>query len=338
MPLLAASNTPLADRLHEQLALVEARFAAELLSDLPAVNSLVDHVERYRGKMLRPMLVLTSGLASVDGQLPLTDAHRTVAAVVEMVHMATLVHDDVLDEADVRRGGDTVNRLRGNEAAVILGDYLISHAYHLCCSLDRPDVARLVAATTNTVCEGELLQLANRNNWQLDEPTYEQIILRKTASLTGLCCRLGAVLHGLDDARAAALEAYGRKVGMAFQIVDDLLDLTGQEQVVGKSLRLDLRKGKLTLPLIRGLAAADSRQRPVLVQLLTAAAEADEATAPRAVAPVRAMLEQLGALTAARQRAADLLAQAKRGLGGLPGLEARHLLEQMADAVLSRRY
>lgn len=342
MVLLAGADSKLSERLASELADVETRFTAELLSDLPAVNSLVEHTERYRGKMLRPMLVLTSGLAVSDDGLTLTDAHRTIAAVVEMVHMATLVHDDVLDEAAVRRGGATINRLHGNEAAVMLGDYLISHAYHLCGSLDRPDVARLIARTTNTVCEGELLQLANRNNWELDEATYEQIIWRKTASLTGACCRLGAMLHGVDDERTDALQAYGEQVGMAFQIIDDVLDLVGHTEVVGKSLRLDLHKGKLTLPLIRGLGQVDGNARRQLRALLTEASrenlEAEDDAGRHVFMQVRKILDQLGAIRAARQKAARLVAAARGGLALLADRPPRTLLADMADAVLDRRF
>ena len=185
MLLCGSCDQDLTRRLTAELAEVECRFAAELLSDLPCINSLVAHSERYRGKMLRPMLVLASGLACGAPGQELREAHRVVATVVEMVHMATLVHDDILDEALVRRRGATINRLSGNETAVMLGDYLISHAYHLCSSLGDADIARQIADATNTVCAGELLQLANRNNPDLDEATYYEIIRRKTASLCG---------------------------------------------------------------------------------------------------------------------------------------------------------
>src|SRR4051812_5333020 len=162
-----------------QLAAVEHSFHAELTSDLACVNTLVRHVSRFRGKMLRPCLVLLSGRACGE----LGEAHVTVATVVEMVHMATLVHDDVLDEAELRRKGATLNHLKGNEAAVLLGDYLISHSYHLCSSLDSQFASRLIARTTNQVCEGELLQINNRNYLELSEETYYRIISLKTAVL-----------------------------------------------------------------------------------------------------------------------------------------------------------
>src|SRR5690242_12006520 len=170
----------LTDCIATPLQEVERLFHKELGSSLSCVNLLVKHVSRFRGKMLRPCLVLLAGKAC--GKL--TEAHSVIATVVEMVHMATLVHDDVLDEAELRRKGATINHLRGNEAAVLLGDYLISHSYHLCSSLDSQYASRAIGRTTNCVCEGELLQIDNRNNFDLDEETYLSIISRKTASLT----------------------------------------------------------------------------------------------------------------------------------------------------------
>src|SRR5688500_7395855 len=234
----------LIDSIAPQLAAVERRFEQELAGDLPCVNALVKHVSRFRGKMLRPTLVLLAGRACGG----LTDAHVTVATVVEMVHMATLVHDDVLDEAELRRKGATLNHLRGNEAAVLLGDYLISHSYHLCSSLDSQFASRLIARTTNQVCEGELLQIQNRNNLALDEETYFEIITRKTASLVATCCLLGARFAGATERRTSQLELFGLSLGIAFQIQDDILDLVGDVSSVGKTLGIDIEKGKLTLP------------------------------------------------------------------------------------------
>src|SRR4051812_1182513 len=172
--------------------------------------------------MLRPMLVLLCGRAC-GGEL--NDAHVTLATVVEMVHMATLVHDDVLDEAELRRKGATINHLRGNEAAVLLGDYLISHSFHLCSSLDSQFASRLIGQTTNRVCEGELLQIDNRNNLDLTEETYLEIITRKTASLCAACCLLGATFAGAGEGRVGQLETYGLSIGIAFQMQDDILDI-----------------------------------------------------------------------------------------------------------------
>src|ERR671913_406534 len=199
--MITTALSTLTECIAPQLAAVDARFREELSSEISCVNTLVKHVSRFRGKMLRPMLVLLSGRA-VGGNRALTDAHVTLATVVEMVHMATLVHDDVLDEAELRRKGATINHLRGNEAAVMLGDYLISHSYHLCSSLESQLASRLIARTTNQVCEGELLQIANRNNVDLDEETYLEIITRKTAVLCAACCLLGGTFAGASEAQA----------------------------------------------------------------------------------------------------------------------------------------
>lgn len=333
-----SSDQAIRARLADDLADVEARFAAELLSDLPCVNTLVGHVERYRGKMLRPMLVLVTGMAAAPTRPELTDAHRVVATVVEMVHMATLVHDDILDEAEIRRRGATINHLRGNEAAVMLGDYLISHAYHLCSSLPTPVPSRIIADATNIVCEGELLQLANRENWNLDEATYSEIIRRKTASLCGTCCRVGAMLSDATPAVVDAMYAYGEKLGIAFQIVDDVLDLAGDEQTVGKTLGRDLEKGKLTLPLIHHIASLTSRgdgSRPrAAIDRVRAAIAAERDV--DAGAFLRS-LDQTGSLAYASATASSLVEQAKASLDVLPESSARGLLLTMADAVITRK-
>src|SRR5450432_1023046 len=254
-----------------QLAAVEKRFAAELSSDLSCVNTLIKHVSRFRGKMLRPVLVLLSGKAC--GKL--VDAHTVIATVVEMVHMATLVHDDVLDEAELRRKGATLNHLRGNEAAVLLGDYLISHSYHLCSSLNSQFASRLIGRTTNELCEGELLQIDNRNNLELDEETYLEIISRKTASLTAACCILGAKMSNAGEATVRRAEVFGRSLGIAFQIQDDILDIVGDVRDVGKTLGIDIEKAKLTLPIIHFLRTAP-REHRVLMRSLLESKEGDK--------------------------------------------------------------
>jgi octaprenyl-diphosphate synthase len=322
MTLALASLT---DCIAAELAAVEELFHRELSSDLKCVNALVKHVSRFRGKMLRPCLVLMSGKAA--GKL--TAAHEVVATVVEMVHMATLVHDDVLDEAELRRKGATINHLRGNEAAVLLGDYLISHSYHLCSSLDSQLASRLIGRTTNRVCEGELLQLDNRNNLDLDQETYLQIIERKTASLCATCCWLGARLAGATDVQTAALETYGLCTGIAFQIQDDILDLVGDVSTVGKTLGIDAEKGKLTLPLIHFLRTAPAEHRALLRSLLSA-------PDPDKSERIRNLILPSKSLHYARDRAGQLVDRAREALRTLPDSEARRALDTMAEFVIAR--
>jgi octaprenyl-diphosphate synthase len=326
---LAYANQPLADLLEERLERVTVVFERQLASELSAVNGLCLHVEEYRGKMLRPTLVLLSGLAAegepCDGTC-LNEQHETVAAVVEMIHMATLVHDDVLDEAEVRRGGTTVNRLWGNETAVMLGDYLISNAFHLCSTARDPQINLALGQVTNTLCEGELLQLSHREDWSIDEHTYFEIIQRKTASLIGACCQLGAMLANATPEVVNALESFGISLGTAFQIRDDLLDLVGDEDVVGKTLGKDLDNGKLTLPLIDYLVSASPTARGTALRCIE---QRDAATLQR-------LIVDSGVVRKTSERAAACIEQAKAQLQHIPASPARELLETLADNVISR--
>lgn len=323
---------------------VTRRFEEQLCSDLPPVQRLVSHIENYRGKMLRPTLVLACGLASLPSLRrsvtpTLLASHITCAAVCEMIHMATLVHDDVLDEADIRRRGQTVNRLHGNEAAVILGDYLLASAYHLCSQLDSQKVALLVAHTSMTLCAGELLQLSHRNDLSLDETTYFEIVDRKTASLVGLSCRLGAQCSDADEDTAARFERFGRKLGIAFQIQDDLLDLTGQTSTLGKPANQDVSAGKLTLPMIHHLACIPPARRAESLLLLESATRSSRSgTGPEAFARLRHSLDSSSSIAHARQTAERLIAEGKTELAQIPDSTARSLLLTMADAVITRTF
>jgi len=322
------TSRPVQAILDEQLEQVSLIFERQLASDMSAVNKLCMHVESYRGKMLRPSLVLLSGLASTGGGIAttLTEKHRIVAAVTEMIHMATLVHDDVLDEADVRRRGATVNHLWGNETAVILGDYLISNAFHLCSTAGDPDINLALGQVTNTLCEGELVQLHHRNDFSISESTYFEIVRRKTASLIAECCRLGALLSGADAKVCLAMKRFGEAMGVAFQIQDDLLDLVGDQAVVGKSLGKDLDKGKLTLPVIYHLAESDQAARGIALGMIM----------DRDAAGLRQRLLVSGAVERTSGTAQRLVEQGKAELPQLPSGPARELLGVMADQVISR--
>ena len=336
MSVLTTQDDTLRGRLDDDLAEVRKLFAAELKSDLGCVNELVEHAQRYHGKMLRPMLVLLTAMAIKPDSDRTNPAHLTAAAVVEMVHMATLIHDDVLDEAQMRRKGQTINHLQGNEAAVMLGDYLISHAYHLCTSLGKSKISRMIAHATNTVCEGELLQLSRRHDLSLDEKTYFKIITRKTASLCGACCQVAAELSDCAPDTAEALYNYGETLGIAFQIIDDVLDLTGDPQTVGKSLGRDLAKGKLTLPLIHALATGCDELPPLLRQ--QADPTLSETQALECSQRVRELLDAYNSLAYAREKAVQLIEKAKSGMiVHLQDTPARMSLLELADSVVSRR-
>lgn len=306
------------------LAEVGKAFERQLASDLPPVNTLCRHVERYRGKMLRPTMVFLCGQAFG----PVGERHVIVAATCEMIHMATLVHDDVLDEAEVRRKGHTVNHLRGNEVAVMLGDYLISNAFHLCSRAGDPALNLRLGEVTNTLCEGELVQLSHREDLSLDERTYFEIVRRKTAVLIGACCELGSQLSGAPADAVAALRRFGEGIGVAFQIQDDLLDLEGRQDVVGKSLGRDLEKGKLTLPVIIHLAQASGEVRERTIEAIRA----------RDGAALLAELTASGSLAAARSRAVELVAAARTELRHVPAGVSRDALDAAAMAIVHRDF
>ena len=219
----------LGDQIATEMSAVSDVFEKHLECEHDSINKLCVYLEKYRGKMLRPSLVMLCGLATGGS---LGNDHRVIAAVVEMIHMATLVHDDVLDESEVRRRGKTINELYGNEMAVMLGDYLISNSFHLCSTIGNPVINTFLGGVTNTLCEGELIQLHNRNNLNIDVDTYDTIVRKKTASLIGASCRLGALLSGADDDVICGMERFGVASGIAFQITDDVLDLVAQDLIL----------------------------------------------------------------------------------------------------------
>jgi octaprenyl-diphosphate synthase len=304
---------------------VERVLARTLKSRYPQVAAVVDHVRHYRGKRLRPTLLLLTARAC--GML--THAHHVLGAVVEMIHTATLVHDDVLDGAAVRRHVPTANTLWGNQTSVLLGDYLFTQSFHLASTLDDVRACRLIGRATNRVCEGEMCQGLERGNLELSEETYFDVIDGKTAELLACCCQLGALYAGAPDATVQALARYGRWVGQAFQIADDLLDLVGEEQETGKSLGTDLEQQKMTLPLIRllrhGPPGLAERARHVL-----------RSPGPHQRAALRPILAESDGLDYAQARAEELAARARKELACLAPSTCRVILEAIPERVVHR--
>jgi octaprenyl-diphosphate synthase len=293
----------------------------------PAINQLVSHLEHYRGKRLRPTLLLLT--ATACGRL--TPAHHTLGAVVEMIHTATLVHDDVLDGATVRRHVPTVNTGWGNQTSILLGDYLFTHAFHLASTLDDVRACRLIGEATNRVCEGELRQGVERGNFTLTEDDYLDIIDGKTAELTACCCRLGALYSGASPEVVDSLSRYGRRLGMAFQIADDLLDLVGEERTTGKSLGTDVDQQKLTLPLIYLLNEAPTAAAAQARQILTSSGNHKRDA-------LRPLLAEFGALRYASRRAEEYAGRARAELECLAPSECRLILELLTDRVVHRNH
>ena len=309
----------------QELQQVEQFFLDEVSSRHPFVREVLGHMAGYRGKRLRPVLLLVSALAcgSID------EPHLVLAAVVEMIHTATLVHDDVLDEATTRRHVATINSRWSNETSVLLGDYLFTHAFHLASSFGDATACRMIGRATNIVCEGEMAQVADRGNLSLSEEQYLDIIEAKTAELCAISCFLGGHYAGASPAICDALDGFGRSLGVAFQIADDLLDVVGSEQNTGKSLGTDLQKQKLTLPLIHLVGQVSGKALDEVRELLS---HPDAQTRARLLP----LLERCGALRYARARADEFTVAARQHLALLPESPARALLEDMADFVIVR--
>jgi octaprenyl-diphosphate synthase len=312
---------PIAGDLEE----VERILSRSLKNPRPRVDEVAGHVRHYRGKRLRPVLLLLCARAC--GKV--TAAHHTLAAVVEMIHTATLVHDDVLDNATVRRRVATVNSLWGTQTSVLLGDYLFTHAFHLAATVGDARACEIIGASTNRVCEGELTQVLNRGNLALTEAEYFDIIDGKTAALTACCGKLAALYAGSPQEVVEALERFGRWVGQAFQIADDVLDLVGNETLAGKSLGTDLEQGKLTLPMLHVLHRA-----PATLAARARAVLSAEGNHKREA--LRPLLVEAGSLDYARTVALDLTARARQELACLPPSMCRFVLEAMTDRVVHR--
>lgn len=311
----------------DELQEVEDIFFRELRSRHPFVTDILSHVTHFRGKRLRPILLLLTAQAAGG----INANHKVLAAVVEMIHTATLVHDDVLDDAETRRHVATVNTRWSNETSVLFGDYLFTHAFHLASSLETTQACRWIGHATNIVCEGELSQVHERGNIDLSEETYLRIIDGKTAELCAVACRLGAHYAGVDDAAVDALEEYGRSLGVAFQIADDLLDILGDEKATGKSLGSDLKKQKLTLPLIRLMQTAKPTDAARIRELLS---EPNGDT----VAMLTPWLRRSDAMEYTMSRAQEFAVAALEQLTCLPESPAKRMLEEVAEFTTQRTF
>lgn len=314
--------------IERDLERVEARLQGNLESSYPVLKQLVAHVSQFRGKRLRPALLLLSARACGE----VAEIHESLGAIVELIHTATLVHDDVLDEATLRRNVESLHLRWGNEMSVLFGDYLFARAFHLVAALESQAALAILARASEEICVGEMLQTYERWNLGLGEAHYLSIIEKKTASLFGAACRLGAHYAGAPAALAAALETFGVNFGLAFQIVDDYVDLTGEEGRAGKSLGTDLVKGKLTLPLIRLLAAVPAGRRQEVADLCSGAAGLEERRARLA-----RLLDEYAIHAAALERATHFAGQAKAALGPLPPSPARDRLGWLADEAAAVR-
>jgi len=305
---------------------MRAILASQIADASPAVRDMTDHVARFQGKQLRGALVLLTGEATGNS----TDEHAAVAAIVELIHLATLVHDDILDGAEVRRRVACVNQRWDNQVAVLLGDFLYARAFALSTQLSSRLCSRLLAETTRTLCVGEIEQSTRRYDFEMSQEAYESIAAAKTASLYAAACELGARYPGGNEELGARMARAGRNLGLAFQIIDDCLDLTGEQEIVGKSVGTDVEDGKITLPVLFAYREASEGTRAAMRDAYTRPGLADRRTALRAACDLTRGLER------AQARAGELVEEARAEIARLPDSNARRSLDAAVTFVLAR--
>lgn len=311
----------------DDMRAVDAVIRQRLHSDVVLVRQVAEYIVAGGGKRMRPALVLlAAGAAGYRG-----DKHHDLAAIVEFIHTATLLHDDVVDESDLRRGRGTANALFGNAASVLVGDFLYSRAFQMMVGIGSMRVMEVLSDATNVIAEGEVLQLMNCHNADIDVEEYLQVIRYKTAKLFQAAGRLGAIIGGVDTTVEAALSDYGMHLGTAFQLIDDVLDYSGAEAETGKHVGDDLAEGKPTLPLIHAMKHGTSAQSACVRKAIE---EGGRDAFPEVLAAVRSS----GALEASRAQAEAEAEAAAAALSVLPTSIYRDALIQLSSFAVARRY
>jgi octaprenyl-diphosphate synthase len=309
------------------MAAVDQVIRTRLHSEVPLINQVGEYIINSGGKRLRPALVVLSAeVFAYQGK-----RHHDLAAVVEFIHTATLLHDDVVDESELRRGRATASALFGNSASVLVGDFLYSRAFQMMVEVNDMRVMQTLADATNIFAEGEVLQLLNCHDANVDAANYLHVIHCKTAKLFEAAMRLGAILAGADAAMEQGAAKYGMHLGTAFQLVDDVLDYSGDEQETGKNLGDDLAEGKPTLPLIYAMQHGNATQAAVVRQAIE---QGDIAR----FADVLEVIRQTGALEYTRHQARRESEGACAALSVLPDTNYRQSLLQLSDFAASRQY
>lgn len=310
-----------------EMAAVNTLIRTRLGSDVVLINQIAEHIVAAGGKRLRPLLsVLAARALGYTGQ-----NHYQLAAIIEFIHTSTLLHDDVVDESNLRRGRKTANALWGNAPSVLVGDFLYSRSFQLMVELDSLPIMRTLAETTNQIAEGEVLQLLHVHNPDTSEADYLRVIERKTAVLFAAAARLGALIADADLTVQQHLADYGLNLGMAFQIVDDMLDYTADEQTLGKSLGDDLAEGKATLPVIHAIAGSAEPDRERLREIIQ---HGEVACLP----DVLAAIHSCGSLAYSREMARHYALTAEAALAQLPNNEWTQALRGLARYAIDRNH
>lgn len=323
---LSRPQVPALDLISDALSQVRLEMQSRLqeAASEPELDALLSHLDLVQGKMLRPALVLLSGMACKK----INPQHIKAAAIMEMIHLATLLHDDVLDLSEVRRRHPTVNALWGNESAVLMGDFVLTVVFGMCTELP-PEVARIIARTAGRVCKGELRQSLRQGDWSVSIQEYLSIVEDKTASFFVGCCEVGAQLSLAEPFQIEALGGYGLDVGIAFQIADDMMDLRGDGDLAGKSVGRDQECQKATLPVIHMLSQVEQSQRETLLSGLKSPSD----TFDKALI---AAIEQTDSLAYAQKEVEKHTSQALEQLLTLPEAPARNALEALARGLVLR--
>lgn len=305
---------------------VDSVIRNRLHSDILLVRQVAEYIVSSGGKRLRPIIVLL--IAKALGYRG--ERHVDLAAVIEFIHTATLLHDDVVDESALRRGRSTANAMFGNAASVLVGDFLYSRAFQMMVECNSLRVMQVLADATNVISEGEVLQLMHIGDLDLNEEDYFQVIRYKTAKLFEAGAQIGAILAEVDEPTETAAATYGRELGVAFQIIDDVLDYSGNTEAIGKNLGDDLAEGKLTLPLLYVLQHGSEAQKNVIREAISAQNHEHFAAVLEAV-------HATGALDYARQRAHEAAQRAQAALAALPESAIKAVLWQLADFAVTRQ-
>ena len=312
--------------LKDQMCEVEERLNSDISPTDKRLSDLVLHISKIKGKRFRPALLLLSGQCSGD----LMPQHIDLSVVVELIHTATLVHDDIIDGAMVRRHVETMNSKWGRKISILFGDYLFSRAYTILSTLDSQVATIIMSQTINILCEGEMVQLLRCYDAEVTESEYLSIIEKKTASLCAASCKLGAVTSGANKKHTEVLTNYGSKLGMAFQIIDDCLDVMGKEDEMGKPMNLDTQSGKLTLPFIRLVNKLPTDRKESALELIFQNNSKDSKAA------IADLLEEHEAVDYAYDTARQLVKEAQDELSIIPDSVYKTSLLELGDYVVSR--
>ena len=299
----------------------------ELSSDILLINQLVEYVLTCGGKRVRPLVVLLTARAlNHNGQ-----QHIDLAAAIELIHTATLLHDDVVDSSTLRRGNKTANHIWGNEASVLVGDFLYSRAFQLIVKLKNLEIMDIFASATNLIAEGEILQLINCNDPDMTEQAYYDVIQRKTAKLFEVASRIGTALCHYNSQQMAAMQQYGMSLGTAYQLIDDALDYSSSAEEMGKNTGDDLAEGKATLPLIHALRCGTKAETKLIRKAITSGSAKN-------IESILTIIESTGAIEYTANAAKKQIQQATNSLIHLPESPYRQALHDLAEFVVDRKY